>query len=130
MQTSLIAWAIDPCYYESSHGDAHHAGELENGAPELPGGRFRPGGRQVAGDPYRSAAGLCGWCYHRVYSFGRAHFGRIGGAAFTAGFGHVLNDFFTAITKPGATLTVALYFYAKEDGEFGVAFAIASILVR
>ena len=48
---------------------------------------------------------------------------------FTAGFGHVLNDFFTAITKPGATLTVALYFYAKEDGEFGVAFAIASILM-
>lgn len=45
------------------------------------------------------------------------------------GFGHVLNDFFTAITKPGATLTVALYFYAKEDGEFGVAFAIASILM-
>jgi len=36
---------------------------------------------------------------------------------------------FTAITKPGATLTVALYFYAKEDGEFGVAFAIASILM-
>lgn len=82
MQTSLIAGGLDPCYYESSHGDAHHAGELENGAPELPGGRFRPGGRQVAGDPYRSAAGLCGWCYHRVYSFGRAHFGRIGGAAF------------------------------------------------
>ena len=30
---------------------------------------------------------------------------------------------------PGATLTVALYVYAKERGEFGVAFAIASILL-
>lgn len=48
---------------------------------------------------------------------------------FTAGFGHVINDFFTAITNAGSTLTVALYFYAKEDGEFGVAFAIASILM-
>ena len=45
-------------------------------------GALRPGGRQVAGDPYRGTAGLCGWCYHRVYSFGRAHFGRICGAAF------------------------------------------------
>lgn len=48
---------------------------------------------------------------------------------FTAGFGHVMNDFFTAITKPGATLTISLYFYAKEDGEFGIAFAIAAILM-
>ena len=31
--------------------------------------------------------------------------------------------------KPSATLTVALYFYAKEQGEFGVAFAIAAILM-
>lgn len=29
----------------------------------------------------------------------------------------------------GATLTVALYFYAKEEGAFDVAFAIASILM-
>ena len=29
----------------------------------------------------------------------------------------------------GATLTVALYVYAKEQGEFGVAFAIAAILM-
>ena len=41
----------------------------------------------------------------------------------------MINDFFTAITNAGSTLTVALYFYAKEDGEFGVAFAIASILM-
>ncbi len=35
----------------------------------------------------------------------------------------------TGLTSPGATLTVALYVYAKEDGEFGVAFAIAAILM-
>ena len=33
------------------------------------------------------------------------------------------------MTKPGATLSVALYVYAKEYGEFEVAFAIASILL-
>lgn len=32
-------------------------------------------------------------------------------------------------TARGATLTVALYVYAKEQGEFGVAFAIAAILM-
>ncbi len=31
--------------------------------------------------------------------------------------------------ESGATLTVALYVYAKEQGEFEVAFAIASILM-
>ena len=31
--------------------------------------------------------------------------------------------------SPGATLTVALYVYAKEQGEVGVAFAIAAILM-
>ena len=31
--------------------------------------------------------------------------------------------------SPGATLTVALYVYAKEQGEFGAAFAIAAILM-
>ena len=29
----------------------------------------------------------------------------------------------------GATLTVALYVYAKEQGEFAIAFAIAAILM-
>ena len=33
------------------------------------------------------------------------------------------------LASPGATLTVALYVYAKEEGEFGVAFAIAAILM-
>lgn len=48
---------------------------------------------------------------------------------FTAGFAHTLNGIFEGLTSPGATLTVALYVYAKEEGEFGVAFAIAAILM-
>ena len=48
---------------------------------------------------------------------------------YTAGFAHVLNGLFDGLASPGATLTVALYFYAKEQGEFGVAFAFAAILM-
>lgn len=48
---------------------------------------------------------------------------------FTAGFAHALNGFLTGVMSPGASLTVALYVYAKEQGEFEVAFAIAAILM-
>ena len=48
---------------------------------------------------------------------------------FTAGFAHALNGFFEGLTSSGATLTVALYVYATEDGNFEVAFAIAAILM-
>ena len=48
---------------------------------------------------------------------------------FTAGFGLVLNGFFTSLTSSSATLTVALYVFASERGETGVAFAIAAILM-
>ena len=48
---------------------------------------------------------------------------------FTAGFGLILNDLFTALQSSSATLTVALYVYANERGETGVAFAIAAILM-
>ena len=48
---------------------------------------------------------------------------------FTAGFAHTLNGYFDGITSSGATLTVALYVYAKEQGEFEVAFVIAAILL-
>ena len=48
---------------------------------------------------------------------------------FTAGFAHALNGFFFSLFSAGATLTVALYVYAKEQGEFGVAFGIAAILL-
>ena len=48
---------------------------------------------------------------------------------FTAGFGLILNNFVTALQSSSATLTVALYVYANERGETGVAFAIAAILM-
>lgn len=48
---------------------------------------------------------------------------------FTAGFAHTVLRFPLGMRSPGATLTVALYVYAKEQGEFGVAFAIAAILM-
>ncbi|MBO5365247.1 MAG: phosphate ABC transporter permease PstA, partial [Peptococcaceae bacterium] len=39
---------------------------------------------------------------------------------FTAGFAHTVLSFLLGMKSPGATLTVALYVYAKEQGEFGV----------
>ncbi len=48
---------------------------------------------------------------------------------FTAGFAHVLNGYIDGITSAGATLTVALYVYAKEQGEFEIAFVIAGLLM-
>ena len=48
---------------------------------------------------------------------------------FTAGFGLVLNGFAQSLQSSSATLTVALYVYANERGETGVAFAIAAILL-
>ena len=48
---------------------------------------------------------------------------------FTAGFAHALGGFFDALSSSGATLTVALYVYATEEGNFEVAFAIAAILM-
>ena len=63
-----------------------------------------------------------------ILSVGRI-LGESAALLFTAGFAHALNGIFTGLTSPGATLTVALYVYAKEEGEFGVAFAIAAILL-
>lgn len=48
---------------------------------------------------------------------------------FTSGLAHTLHGFFSGLGSSGATLTVALYVYAKERGEFDVAFAIAAILM-
>ena len=48
---------------------------------------------------------------------------------FTAGFAHAVNGVIDGLKSAGATLTVALYVYAKEQGEFEVAFAIAAILM-
>ena len=63
-----------------------------------------------------------------ILSVGRI-LGESAALLFTAGFAHSLNGFFEGLSSAGATLTVALYFYAKEQGEFGVAFAIAAILM-
>ena len=48
---------------------------------------------------------------------------------FTAGFAHNVNGFIRGMGSAGATLTVALYVYASERGEFDIAFAIAAILM-
>ena len=49
---------------------------------------------------------------------------------YTAGFTHTLyNSLRATLEGSGATLSVALYVYAKEQGEFDVAFAIAAILM-
>ena len=48
---------------------------------------------------------------------------------FTAGFAHTISRFPAALSRAGSTLTVALYVYAKEQGEFDAAFAIAAILM-
>ena len=63
-----------------------------------------------------------------ILSVGRI-LGESAALLFTAGFAHVLVGFFEGLTKSGATLTVALYFYATEQGEFEVAFALAAILM-
>lgn len=63
-----------------------------------------------------------------ILSVGRI-IGETAALLFTAGFAHALNGFFEGLRSAGATLTVALYVYAKEQGEFGVAFAIAAILM-
>ena len=63
-----------------------------------------------------------------ILSVGRI-LGESAALLFTAGFAHSLNGFVEGLSSAGATLTVALYVYAKEQGEFGVAFAIAAILM-
>ncbi len=63
-----------------------------------------------------------------ILSVGRI-LGESAALLFTAGLAHTLNGLFEALGNPGATLTVALYVYVKEDGEFEVGFAIAAVLM-
>lgn len=63
-----------------------------------------------------------------ILSVGRI-LGESAALLFTAGVAHTLNGIFEGMMSSGASLTVALYFYAKERGEFEVAFAIAAILM-
>lgn len=49
---------------------------------------------------------------------------------FTAGAGKkLLTSLFTAYSRSGATLSVALYMYAFEEGKFDVAYGIAAVLM-
>ncbi len=63
-----------------------------------------------------------------ILSIGRI-IGESAALLFTAGFAHTVNGFADGLKSAGATLTVALYVYAKEQGKFDVAFGIAAILV-
>lgn len=63
-----------------------------------------------------------------ILSVGRI-LGESAALLFTAGLAHDLYGLFEGLVSSGSTLTVALYFYAKEQGEFEVAFAIAAILM-
>lgn len=48
---------------------------------------------------------------------------------YTAGLAHVISGVWDQITSSGATLSVALYVYASERGDFETAFAIAAVLM-
>ena len=64
-----------------------------------------------------------------ILSVGRI-LGETAALLYTAGFAHTLyNSLLDTLEGSGAALSVALYVYAKEQGEFDVAFAIAAILM-
>lgn len=63
-----------------------------------------------------------------ILSVGRI-LGESAALLFTAGIAHALNGFISGLSSSGASLTVAMYVYAKDRGEFEVAFAIAAILM-
>lgn len=63
-----------------------------------------------------------------ILSVGRI-LGESAALLFTAGLAHELYGLLEGLRSSGSTLTVALYVYAKEQGEFEIAFAIAAILM-
>lgn len=63
-----------------------------------------------------------------ILSIGRV-VGESAALLYTAGLAHVFSGVVEQITSSGATLTVALYVYASERGDFQTAFAIAAVLM-
>ena len=63
-----------------------------------------------------------------ILSVGRI-LGESAALLFTAGVAHTMHGVMNVMSSSGATLTVALYMYVKERGEFEVGFAIAAILM-
>lgn len=63
-----------------------------------------------------------------ILSVGRI-LGESAALLFTAGLAHELYGLFEGLQSSGSMLTVALYVYVKEQGEFEVGFAIAAILM-
>lgn len=71
---------------------------------------------------------LPGVCTGMILCCGRM-VGESAALLFTAGFAHSINGFVQALQTSGATLSVALYVYAKEQGNFDATFGIAAILI-
>lgn len=71
---------------------------------------------------------LPGVCTGMILCAGRM-IGESAALLFTAGFAHSINGFVQAMQTSGSTLSVALYVYAKEQGNFDAAFGIAAILI-
>ncbi len=63
-----------------------------------------------------------------VLSVGRM-LGESAALLFTAGFAHTVHGYWEGMRSAGASLSVSLYVYAKEQGEFEVAFVIALLLL-
>lgn len=120
---------IDPGDYEPPNHHTHHSGKSKDRATVLSRGCICLG----AGKWRVVRTVVLPGCVDGVITGCILSIGRILGESaallFTAGFAHAVNGIIEGLAAPGATLSVALYVYAKEQGEFGVAFAIAAILM-
>jgi phosphate transport system permease protein len=124
LQQGILAGGLTLVDHGAADRDPYDAGESQNGAPVLSRGRAGPGRRKVAHDSHRRAA-KCRWT-----ALSRAAFCRSGASwanrlrcSSPPDSVSVLNGFIELLCRASsATLTVALYVYASERGETGVAF--------